>query len=609
MVVCRQCQHDSSDPQFCDRCNSLLPTGPSTALPRHLTLANGQVLDCSAWNGAWPADFRRPLTVTAQDRPYRLYALAPAEWRRLSAAVSERARTHLDVLAPIEIHPFDEGALVVAEGLRGATHPLLSQRDADDEFAALDALLDACRLLSDCLSPLHEAGLVWLEFDPTALEANESSLALTNLDLALFHAGVCPESIRLSSSYSPPEVCSFRGERIGPATDVFHVSLYLYYRLAGLLPHGFPGKGLEAFDFHIPPLRVYRPHLPAGVAPVLARGLARDTSQRLATVAALYEALETAVTRAKARSRSTTAISWDCAGATVIGRAHEVQNVPNQDSHSIISLGRNAQLAIVADGVTHAQVGSGEIASQAAIEVLGCLLPHYLSESRIEDALTNSFLDASRAILEMALSVAPLGVYNPSDLMSTTAIVGVLAGNELILAGAGDSRAYLIADGRAEQLTVDGDVRCTQLAAGWPPEEVRDLGEEADTLYSCLGVGEVVDPGSPNERLEVSVARCSPRTSRWVLLPGDVIVLCSDGLVEEGVFLEPDELPMLLAEPAHEQSPAEMAGRLVATARSRHRDPSPWEPTGCGDDVTCIVIVIREEWPAESCYDYSEPSP
>ena len=89
----------------------------------------------------------------------------------------------------------------------------------------------------------------------------------------------------------------------------------------------------------------------------------------------------------------------------------------------------------------------------------------------------------------------------------------------------------------------------------------------------------------------MSVRRCTPHISRWRLLPGDVVVLCSDGLVEEGVFLEPAELPLLLADPAG-QSAGEMASRLMAAARLRHRDASPWEPGGCGDDITCIVLVV-----------------
>jgi serine/threonine protein phosphatase PrpC len=593
MVVCPNCQHHSADPLFCDRCNSVLPSPAAAVLPDRLTLRDGTVLDCSAWHGAWPGDCWRPLVVVAAaDRPYHLYGLNRPWWRELAARVQERAALTLDVLPPVEILPVEDGAIVVAAGLPDAVHPLLTATADDDGWSRLEETLAACRLLCDTLGQLHAAGLVWLAFDPQALEMNARGARLTNLDLQLFRTGSCPDSLRLSSAYSPPEVCAFRADRIGPATDVFHASLYLYYRLAGLLPGGFPGQGLEAFDFDIPPLRIYCPHLPAGIAPVLARGLCRDPAQRFATMRELWEAMARAMASARQRHFSAQAVSWDCAGATVVGRSHEVQDLPNQDSHTLLSLGRDRLLAIIADGVTHARVGSGEVASQTAVEVLAGTLPLAMqaiqTEEQLDAALNAACLEASSAILELALGAAPPSECDPADMMSSTVVVGVLAGNTLTLANAGDSRAYLIADGRCEQLTVDGDVRCNHLAAGWAPEEVRDMGTDASSLYTCLGVGEIGRGG----HLEVSLRRSLPHLGRWKLLPGDIVVLCSDGLVEEGIFLEPGELPALILDPPG-QSATEIANRLVSTARSRHRDPSPWESSGCGDDVTCIVLVIK----------------
>jgi protein phosphatase len=590
MVLCPSCRHDSSDPLFCDRCNGALPSPRASALPAEVTLSGGRVVDCSAWAGAWPADCRRPLSVCSAGRAYRAYALNPECWGAMEGVVRRRAAVELDVLAPLEVHPLEGGAVVVAEGLPGASRPLLAPPPGD-EMARLERALAACEVLAAVMAPLHQAGLVWLNFDPEALEADGSSARLVNLDLQVFPSGACPDILPLSAAYSPPEVCGFRADRIGPATDVFHASLYLYYRLAGLLPGGFPGRGLEAFDFDIPPLRIYRPHLPVGVAPVLGRGLDRDPAMRYPSVDDLLDAFAGALSRVKRRQASTAPVSWESAGATAVGRSHELQGLPNQDAHAVVPLPPEGVLAVVADGVTHARVGSGEVASQTAVAVLTCLLPFALHEAQPEAtarALTRTCLEASRNILGLALAVAPPGPLDPADLMSSTVVVGVAAGNALTLASVGDSRAYLISEGRAEQLTVDGDVRCTQLAAGWAPEEILDMGTEASALYTCLGVGE---PGAGGA-LELCVHRGRPSVSHWPILPGDAVVLCSDGLVEEGVFLEPAELVPLVADPP-EQSPAQTARRLVEAARSRHRDASSWEPAGCGDDVTCVVLVAR----------------
>ena len=83
-------------------------------------------------------------------------------------------------------------------------------------------------------------------------------------------------------------------------------------------------------------------------------------------------------------------------------------------------------------------------------------------------------------------------------------------------------------------------------------------------------------------QLVLDPERCQPDLTYWPLLPGDVIVLCTDGLVEEGAFLSPADLTELIDDaPA-----AALVERLVSAALARHRDASEAEPEGCGDDVT-----------------------
>jgi serine/threonine protein phosphatase PrpC len=210
------------------------------------------------------------------------------------------------------------------------------------------------------------------------------------------------------------------------------------------------------------------------------------------------------------------------------------------------------------------------------------------SPAEVDAALTRGFLVASRAVLAEALRLAECEPDDPALLMCTTALVGLLRGDELVLGASGDSRAFLLREGRAEQLTVDGDVRCALLATGTPPEEVAAMGGEAASLYCCLGVSLPDDSG----RLAACPQRCAPRIARFRLRPGDVLVLATDGLVEEGAFLEPGELPPLV-DSHPEASAAELATALVEAARARHREPSEEEPEGFGDDVTCVVVRVH----------------
>lgn len=594
MVVCPKCGHTSSGRFFCDRCLSLLPAPVAVELPAQIVRSDGSIVDCTGFGGFFPNEGTCPVETTCNGAPVRLYAFSPSWWRDCSSGIQRRAQTILDVLSPVEIVSCGDGAVVVILNLVNATRPLIAPlaEDADDT-ARLDDALAACNLLSRALMPLHEAGLVWLNFDPAGLLVSDGRVEIQSLDLGLFRAGECPDSIQISSNYSPPEVCGFRADRIGPATDVFHVAAHLYYRLARLLPNGFPGNGLEAFDFQFPDLRIYYPTLPAGIAPVLSRGLARESADRFACVGDLVAAFTEAIQRARWRSSSTRAIHLDVGCATAVGKTHEIKGLSNQDMHALLMPAPDLHLAIVADGVTHARIGTGEQASRTAVNVLSASLSASLngtlSADDLDGAVRRACVEASEAILQAALAQVPAdATLDPIDIMSSTVVLGIIRGNELTVASCGDSRAYLLHDGMIEQLTVDGDVRCVHLAHGLPPEQVRELGAEATALYSCLGVS---DPG-PDGKLIPFVARSLPFITHWKLLPGDVVVLCSDGLVEEGVFLDPVELAGLLISET-DRPASELAELLVQAAKLRHRNPTPWEPEGCGDDVTCIVLVVK----------------
>jgi serine/threonine protein phosphatase PrpC len=608
MARCPHCGRESSDPEFCDHCNGEI-TIPSAvpSLPSSVTLADGRLLDCSAWQGCWPAEGTGSLSVENGGLRYRLHALGPAWWAQRQPRVAARAAVTSAVLAPVEVLPLADGAVVAAHALppgsaNGGEHlpqPLAQLFDERElrafELIDLSGLCVACGYLEAAFAPLHEAGLVWLNFDPAEIEWADGWVQVTNLDLEVFRTGECPDSLHVSPRYSPPEVCSFRANRIGPATDVYQLSLYAYYWLAGLLPHGFPGKGLEAFRFEVPPLRTYRPHLPPGIAPVLERGVARDPARRFPTTGELLHGLCAAAERAKMRQESPVPVTVEMAGATRCGQAKAALGRPNQDDLRLLAFpagDETQQVAVVADGVSHARVGSGGVASQTACEVLAETLPGALAGAtldQIEGVLTANCLEAAKAVVRRASAYRPPGgVVRDSDWMSTTVLIGVVRLGLLHLANVGDSRAYLIGERGAEQLTVDGDVAAALLAARTAPEEVSDMGPEAKALRYCLGVCREGPGGVPESVPE----RATPQVSRWRLQPGDVVLLCSDGLIEEGVFLEPGEVARLVNENPNAAG-RDLAELLVATADARQRLPSLDEPEGFGDNITCVVLKAR----------------
>jgi PPM family protein phosphatase len=149
--------------------------------------------------------------------------------------------------------------------------------------------------------------------------------------------------------------------------------------------------------------------------------------------------------------------------------------------------------------------------------------------------------------------------------MGTTLVAVLAGGGRLALAHVGDSRAYLVRSGRIRQLTDDHSlvaelVRRREIspddAHGHPHRHV---------LTRAVGVRRSVDP---------DLAELTPA-------PGDVIVLCSDGLT---THVQDPEIAALVAA---ESDLDEACARLVALANAR----------GGEDNVTVALVRCEENEP------------
>jgi protein phosphatase len=312
--------------------------------------------------------------------------------------------------------------------------------------------------------------------------------------------------------------------------------------------------------------------------------------------------LADAIGRVRRRAAGPAPVAIDLGGACRAGKAKSAAGKPNQDTlhfeaftASLRGSDRSAGLghiAIVADGVSRACVGSGELASQTTCRVVAEFLvtkvPDADTNQEVEEVMRAACIEAGREVVRLALSQLPSETaVRDSDLMSSTAVIGMVRGGTLHLANVGDSRAYLVTGTSIEQLTVDGDVRCARLAEGSPPEEVQGMGAEAGALRYCVGACEA----SPDGAWRCTVQRSSPQVTHWPLQPGDLFLLCSDGLIEENVFLGREEAALLIAREPGLTAQA-TAERLVEAADARQREPSPQEPEGFGDNITCVVLKV-----------------
>ena len=221
---------------------------------------------------------------------------------------------------------------------------------------------------------------------------------------------------------------------------------------------------------------------------------------------------------------------------------------------------------VVADGA--GGHGGGDIAARLAVR-------HILEQYAVAP------LDDPRAVHDLLIATNQTVLDHRADGeaqrdMHTTVValfVNLLAGTAL-WGHAGDSRLYLFRAGQMLAHTRDHSVVQSLIEAGLlSPEQLRSHPQRSE-LLSALGL--------PSDQVKVSTASRS-----WVLRPGDVFLLCTDGLWE---LVDEAEMSAALV---RSRTPADWLARLeqsvldhaAAAGKSRHDNFSGiavWvgQPTG-----------------------------
>ncbi|MCI0637503.1 MAG: protein phosphatase 2C domain-containing protein [Gemmataceae bacterium] len=590
-VDCPACGSVSRDAEFCDHCNADLrgPAGHAPP-PEHCPLGGDGVRLYAEQR----QQLDRPeafLHLLGPDGPVRVHWIAPAAVERRRKDFRKREKHQRLTCLPNCRWIDDQGGAWVVAGEAGVG-PAPWTAASNDPYENLERLQKCIQPLAAALEELHAAGLVCLTFDPGRMEwTQDGKVRFANMDLRVYGRDGFPDRLPLRSNYAAPEVARFQSSDIGPRADVFHLALFCYYWLAGLLPEGFPGSGLEAFWYQIPPLRVYAPLGPPGLAHVLEQGLAVEPARRFAAPHAFVSALADAAARCRKRRDFKGALDWDIGMHTRAGRTKSASRRDNEDHVLVRRFDAPPRaLVAVADGITTCDVGSGALASLISTIILESAFDSQCTAEKFPLQITAACQHGARTLLDWAMEKGyKEQLAEGADLMGTTLTAGWLEGSQVVLANLGDSRAYLIDDQGAEQLTVDGDLGSGMLASGVPPEEVHAMGIAAKSLRECIG-GCAFVPGFGIAILEES---CHPAIVKVPLVPGDILVLCSDGLVEEGAFLE----PQMLADLVHKNrrlSANDLATLLADSADALQRLPSAEEPDGFGDNISCIVVKIQE---------------
>jgi PPM family protein phosphatase len=195
----------------------------------------------------------------------------------------------------------------------------------------------------------------------------------------------------------------------------------------------------------------------------------------------------------------------------------------NEDS---VAVDATSSLIVLADGM--GGYNAGEVASNMATTFISTELGRWL----VEASATATDADVRRA-MDICVDNANRAIYNAANSnpqyagMGTTLVVGVFRENRLLLGHVGDSRGYRMRAGQLTRITHDHSLLQEQIDAGLITEEQAAFSANKNLVTRAVGV-------EPEVQLESRLHET---------LPGDLVLLCSDGLSD---MLDDDHIATLL---------------------------------------------------------------
>jgi len=228
-------------------------------------------------------------------------------------------------------------------------------------------------------------------------------------------------------------------------------------------------------------------------------------------------------------------------------------------------------LAVLADGM--GGYNAGEVASGMATDALGRELELAFEERSPEVPTGEQGETWAQTMLRAAIAHANTAIHDAAAThagyagMGTTLVAAQFYDNRVAVAHVGDSRLYRLRDGALERLTHDHSLLQEQIDGGLITSEQARHSQNKNLVTRALGVETTVDS----------------EIHEHAVLPGDVYLLCSDGLSD----MVPDEEIELCLSSLMANLPL-CAAQLVQAANDN----------GGRDNVSVILAMIKDPFPA-----------
>ena len=231
-----------------------------------------------------------------------------------------------------------------------------------------------------------------------------------------------------------------------------------------------------------------------------------------------------------------------------------LRRTTNQDAFACQAEGETPVWAVVCDGM------GGHAAGNVAAEMACTSLSKALQNGLRPDMNARSLHLLMETAVENAASAIFHRTLTDPDLqgMGTTVVMAVVQGDQLYLCHAGDSRAYLLRQDKAEPVTKDHSVVQLLVDRGEITPKQAQTHPKRHQITKALGV---VDQ------------RVAPDFTVCTLQQGDMVLLCTDGLYG---LVEQDELTALCRAAAEQGSAQGLADRA--------------NQLGGSDNITAVLL-------------------
>jgi protein phosphatase len=260
----------------------------------------------------------------------------------------------------------------------------------------------------------------------------------------------------------------------------------------------------------------------------------------------------------------------DLSQALEIASCTDPGMVRSHNEDSIAADGANG-LVVLADGM--GGYNAGEVASGMATTVITTEMRQLLAKVKPYeiDPETNKIL-AARLVREQVLK-ANASIYHAAQSqpqyagMGTTLVVCLFYDNRALVAHLGDSRLYRMRDNVLKQVTRDHSLLQEQIDSGLITPEQAKHAQHKNLVTKALGIDPTVEP----------------EIREYEVKPGDIYLLCSDGLCD---MVEDGDISMTLEALGANLKLA--AQQLVQMANDN----------GGKDNVSVILVRVLREYPA-----------